>query len=122
MKDRILQIRKASGLTQAQFGAMIGATRPMIASYEGGKVIPDKSIQMLICQKFDVNLVWLQHGKGEMTSTGPFEPQLHKILRRHPDLQAALELLVEDNDPEFWAALNTVAHKLVEQKKKKEAE
>lgn len=119
---RIKEVRKAAGLTQGEFGARIHVSVSAVSSLEVGKNTPSEQTVHLICREFDVNKVWLLHGKGEMTSTGPFEPQLHKVLRRHPDLQAALELLVEDNDPEFWAALNTVAHKLVEQKKKKEAE
>ena len=122
MNERIKYIRKSAGLTQAEFGERIGITFSSVSLLEKGKNNPSEQTIREICREFDVNKVWLLYGKGEMTSTGPFEPQLHKILRRHPDLQAALELLVEDNDPEFWAALNTVARKLVEQKKKKEAE
>ena len=122
MNERIKYIRKSSGLTQAEFGERIGITFSSVSLLEKGKNNPSEQTIREICREFDVNKVWLLYGKGEMTSTGPFEPQLHKVLRRHPDLQAALELLVEDNDPEFWAALNTVARKLVEQKKKKEAE
>lgn len=120
--DRIKQLRKSMDMSQVEFGRYIGVSGATISTSESGKTTPDSQTIEIICMKCNVNKVWLLHGKGEMRSTGPFEPELHKILRRHPDLQAALELLVEDNDPEFWAALNTVARKLVEQKKKKEAE
>lgn len=119
---RIKAVRKAAGLTQGEFGARILVSVSAVSSLEVGKNTPSEQTVHLICREFDVNKVWLLYGKGEMTSTGPFEPQLHKVLRRHPDLQAVLELLVDDNDPEFWAALNTVARKLVEQNRKKEAE
>lgn len=120
MKDRILKIRKSAGLTQTEFGAELGATRPMIASYEGGKVVPDKSMQMLICSKFNINYDWLADGIGEMTASRPFVPELMRILRQHPALKSLLESMVEEMDTDDWAALNAIARKFVEQKQKKD--
>ena len=34
----------------------------MITSYERGKVVPDASKRMLICEKFNVNPEWLENG------------------------------------------------------------
>lgn len=120
MKDRILQIRKAAGLTQTQFGEELGATRPMIASYEGGKVVPDKSMQMLICNKFNISPDWLSDGIGEMTPSRPFVHELLMVLQKNPVLKAVLESMIDEMDAEDWAALNNVARKFVEQKQKKD--
>ena len=65
MNDRIKKIRKDAGLNQTDFGASIGATVAMITSYERGKVVPDASKRMLICQKYGYNLRWLETGEGD---------------------------------------------------------
>lgn len=113
MKDRILKIRKDAKLTQPEFGEVIGATRPMIASYEGGKVIPDKSMQMLICSKFNVNEHWLETGEGEPYKRGLI-PQLVRALRNAPALQAGLERLLDVMDDEDWRILNEVVRKAMQ--------
>lgn len=113
MKDRILKIRKDAKLTQPEFGEVIGATRPMIASYEGGKVVPDKSMQMLICSKFNVNERWLETGEGEPYKRGLI-PQLVHALRNAPALQAGLERLLDVMDDEDWRILNEVVRKAMQ--------
>ena len=120
MNNRLKQIRKANSMTQDAFAAEIGATRGMVAKYETGLVVPDKSMQMLICSKFNVNYDWLSDGIGEMTASRPFVPELMRILRQHPALKAVLESLVDEMDAEDWAALNSIARKFVEQKQKKD--
>lgn len=116
MKDRILKIRKAAGLTQTEFGAELGATRPMIASYEGGKVVPDKSMQMLICSKFNINYDWLSDGIGEMTASRPLIPELVRILRQYPALEAAMIKMIDIMGPEDWEALNRVVQRAIDSK------
>lgn len=111
MQDRIKKIRKDAGLNQAEFGEVIGATRSMIASYEGGKVIPDAAKRMLICEKFNVNPDWLEHG-GDLD---PYKvgliPQLERALRNAPAIAAALERLLPRMTLEDWKILNTVVEK-----------
>ena len=120
--ERIKNLRKDSGLPQAEFGARIGITFSSVSLLEKGTNNPSEQTIRAICSEFHINRDWLVDGIGDMEAPRPFIPELMRVLRNHPDLKTALELLVEDNDPEFWAALNTVARKLVEQKKKKEAE
>ena len=55
MKDRIKRIRKDMNMNQTEFGEAIGTTLAAYSKYETGKVIPDKTTRMLICQKFNVN-------------------------------------------------------------------
>ena len=90
MNNRIIDIRKRLRMTQAEFGAEIGATRSMVASYESGKVIPDKTTRMLICSKFNVNETWLETGEGLPYKEGLI-PRLLHALQQMPDVQAALE-------------------------------
>lgn len=113
MKDRILKIRKDNKMTQPDFGEVIGATRAMVASYEGGKVVPDKAMQMLICSKFNVREQWLSTGEGEPYQRG-LVPQLVHALRNAPALRAALERMVDVMTPEDWDALNNLVEKAIQ--------
>lgn len=113
MKDRILKIRKDAGLNQTEFGNVIGATRPMIASYECGRVVPDAAKRMLICEKFNVNPDWLENGTGETYRTGLI-PQLQSALREAPAIAAALENLLSRMSLDDWRILNTVVEKAIQ--------
>ena len=115
MKDRILMIRKENSMTQTQFGEEIGASRPMIASYESGKVIPDKPIRMLICEKFNVNPVWLETGEGVPYKEGLI-PELAQALRNMPAVQAALERLLPRLTVEDLEHINALVQKIIDGK------
>lgn len=68
LKDRIKLVRSnlPGKITQEQFARMIGTTRPAIASYETGAIIPKEHILKLICKEFQINETWLKDGIGEM--------------------------------------------------------
>lgn len=67
LKDRIRMIRKESAkLTQEKFAEVLGTTRPAIASYELGKVVPSDTFIQLMCSKFSINQNWLRTGEGDM--------------------------------------------------------
>lgn len=117
MKDRIKQIRKNLKMNQTEFGSAIGATQKMITTYETGAVIPDKTICMLICEKFNVNPAWLETGEGKPYKEGII-PELVRILRQYPALQSALEGIMDVMGPEEWAMLNQVVAKAISANKK----
>lgn len=113
MKDRIKKIRKDAGLNQTEFGFEIGASRPMIASYEGGAVIPDASKRMLICEKFNVNPEWLEHGGDLDPYKAGLLPRLAMVLKSSPAIEAALTQLVDRMTLEDWKILNAVVEKAI---------
>lgn len=113
MKDRIKKVRKDSGLNQTEFGAEIGASRPMIASYEGGSVIPDASKRMLICEKFNVNPEWLENGGDLDPYKAALLPRLAVALKAAPAIEAALTQLVGRMTLEDWKILNAVVEKAI---------
>ena len=80
MKDRIRMIRKDLNMNQTEFGSEIGATQKMVTTYETGAVLPDKSIRLLICEKFNVNPEWLETGEGVPYKEGLI-PELAQALR-----------------------------------------
>jgi transcriptional regulator with XRE-family HTH domain len=68
---RIKNIRKEKGLTQAEFGALMGVRQGTINKYESGR-IPDLSILKKIADYGGVTVEWLLHGE----KAGP--PQLRE--------------------------------------------
>lgn len=115
MKDRIKLLRKNLKMNQTEFGAAIGATQKMITTYETGAVVPDKSIRMLICEKFNVNPTWLETGEGKPYKEGLI-PELVHALRQMPDVQAALERLLPRMTDDDWRALNDAVARFIRAK------
>lgn len=77
--ERVLKIREALGLTQAQFAAMIGLkTGKSISRIECGETKLTSTNAEAICAKFFVNKEFLLEGKGQMFS----EDLLHKSIKR----------------------------------------
>ena len=113
MKDRIKRIRKDMKMNQTEFGEAIGTTLAAYSKYETGKVIPDKTTRMLICQKFNVNETWLETGEGLPYKEGLI-PRLLHALQQMPDVQAALEeKLPYVSDEALWK-LNEAFAKFME--------
>lgn len=112
MNDRIRLIRKNAKLNQTEFGAMIGATQKMITTYETGSVIPDKSIRLLICQKFNVSESWLETGEGPPYKENALVPELVRVLRSYPALYAMLERVMPTMQEADWQALDAFLDRL----------
>lgn len=69
MKNRIRELRKELGLTQAKFGERLGIKANTIGNYETGLRVPSDAIIFSICREFDVNEDWLRTGSGDMFIT-----------------------------------------------------
>ncbi len=115
MKDRIRRIRKDLNLNQTEFGAEIGVTFAALSKYESGKVIPDKSIRILICQKFNVDEHWLETGEGVPYKEGLI-PSLAMALQQMPDVAAALERLLPRLTPSDFDHMNEMVKRISEGK------
>lgn len=90
VKDRIRRIRKDLKMNQTEFGSTIGVSLAALSKYETGVVIPDKSIRLLICEKFNVNESWLETGEGVPYKEGLI-PSLVHALQQMPDVLMLLE-------------------------------
>lgn len=115
MKDRIKQIRKDADLVQEEFGAELGVSRVVITTYETGRVIPDKSIRILICEKFNVNMKWLETGEGNMYRTGMSEP-LVRAIKSMPAAQNVLERLLPIMTEQHWLCINDMLDRITNNK------
>lgn len=109
MNERIKQVRKNLNLTQTEFGSRIGATRAMIASYEGGAVVPSDSILKLISMEFGVSYAWLKTGEGPMEDPMPNDDKLDRLTETYRSLPDRLKSLVDalaQMDPEWYKTLD----------------
>lgn len=127
MKDRIKKLRKQLGLNQTDFGAKIGATQAMITSYETGRVFPDESMRLLICNQFGIRRKWLEFGEEPMTSADipdspeTLVPDLVAVLSEYPAVLDMFQRVVGRMTPEDWNRLNSLLDEVLETKKDPEA-
>lgn len=59
-------LRKDRHLKQSEFGEMFDVSGSYVSCLECGKEIPSKKLKMLICEKINVSMEWLETGKGHM--------------------------------------------------------
>ena len=69
MNERIIELRKALGLSQSEFGEKLGMARTSISSIEVKKTIVTDRTIISICTIYNVNEEWLRTGVGEMFNT-----------------------------------------------------
>ena len=70
MQNRLKQLRKYFGLSQAQFANKIERTPSLIASMESGRCNGSQATIHKICFVFGINEAWLVSGTGEMFAEG----------------------------------------------------
>jgi transcriptional regulator with XRE-family HTH domain len=71
INERILQIRKALGLTQQAFADRLNISRTYQSQFEmSGNKVKDRNIT-LICATYGVSETWLRSGSGEPFKTPP---------------------------------------------------
>lgn len=70
MKERITEVRKAAGLSQAEMADRLGLSRNFISLMENGNRVPSDRTVSDICREFGVNRIWLETGVGD-----PFQPK-----------------------------------------------
>lgn len=67
MNDRIMALRKALKLSQAEFGDKIGLTRSGISNVESGiRQVQERHIKLILSAFPQVSEEWLRHGTGPM--------------------------------------------------------
>lgn len=107
MRDRIKELRKSLGLTQAAFAEKIGVKQNTIAQYESGRNNPTDAVLALICREYGVNEVWLRTGIGPMLVPRTRRDDLFDFARRIlggelSDLEAAVVTVLAETTEEEW--------------------
>ena len=125
MNERIKAVRKASGLSQAEFADRIKATRDKIASYETGRVIPTDTTISLISKEFGVSYAWLKTGEGPMEDPLPDDAALDMLTETYQSLPERLRSLVDalcSMDPDWWKTLDSALEEIERRKKERGTE
>jgi len=121
MNERIKLIRKRADLTQTEFGERIGATRAMIASYEGGAVVPSDSMLKLISKEFSISYAWLKTGEGPMEDLRD-DDSIGRVIETYQNLPDRLMSLVDalaEMDPEWYKTLDIALAEIERRKKRR---
>lgn len=86
VNERIKEVRRTLGLSQAKFAAGISISNGYIAGIELGKRRANDRIIKLICAQYQVSEAWLKEGVGEMFTTAP-DARLEHIIRAFEGLR-----------------------------------
>lgn len=123
MNDRIKEVRKAAGLTQAAFGEKLGLSQNFVWMVETGQRVPSDRTVRDICREFSVSEAWLRDGVGEMHEAKSREAELAELVKRllsqRPDsFQSALitTLLRFDPDGPEWEILERIFNSVEKEK------
>lgn len=125
MQNRIKELRKALGLTQAAFGERIAVKPNTITNYETGLRVPSDSVIRSICREFGVSELWLRSGEGEMFPPRDRLSELSALAGRFlasdpTDFQQRFARMMLSLTPEEWALLESKASQLFDQSKKED--
>lgn len=123
MKERIKELRKYLGLTQAEFGSRMNVKGSTIANYELGRNEPADHIVSLIVREFNVSEQWLRTGEGDMFVTRPPDEELAEIfgiLLTDDSPESRIKRSVINSmlraGPEFWGVIADIAESLAKEK------
>lgn len=94
MKDRIVSIRKESGLTQEEFGKELNLSQNYVWMLESGKRVPSARTIIDLCKKFQISEDWLRTGEGEMKAPMTKQAEIAEI--------TAQLFHKEETDPETY--------------------
>lgn len=106
-KNRIKEIRKELGLSQPEFGELIGIKAPQVSLIESGKHDLSEKTKLRIIEKYHVNPEWLDTGEGEMFRPFSESEEIIRFARsvtRAEDGDIRLEImkLLARMTPEQW--------------------
>ena len=80
MKERIRQLRKELGLSQAEFAKAIGISFTAVSKLEVGTNTPSEQTIKLICQAYHVSYIWLTTGEGPMLEPESPEMMVERLM------------------------------------------
>lgn len=88
-KDRLKELRKTLKLSQTKFGEGIGVGLGVIRNLEDGITEPSTALMDLMSKIYNVDVVWLETGDGEM---------FRKMTRREKIAAFVSEALADESD------------------------
>lgn len=120
---QIKELRKKLSMTQSEFAEAINLSRNYIAMMEIDQREPsDRTIQD-ICEKFNVNEVWLRTGEGEPFQEETRQEQIMRFaaqtVKGSDEFRKAFVSMLAKMDAEDWKALANIFDSLADEIKKK---
>jgi transcriptional regulator with XRE-family HTH domain len=73
VNQRIKEVRDSLNLTQVQFSQVTSLSSGYLAGVEGGKRKVNDRLIKLTCAAFNVNVLWLKTGEGEIFNKEPVQ-------------------------------------------------
>lgn len=119
MNERLLELRKALGLTQAKFGEKLKLKSNTITNYEKGNRSLNDRVIADICREYNVNETWLREGTGSMfrpvkSDESLFAEQAAKLIKSKDPVTikavAFLLKLINDGEDELKDAYIKFIH------------
>lgn len=120
MNERIKELRKALGLTQAEFGEKLGVKPSTVTNYESGLRAPSDAMLVSICREYGVNEVWLRTGIGPMLVPRTREEEIvgfmgRLLLREEGGFKRRFVSALAMLDEDAWEVIERFARSLVEE-------
>lgn len=76
---RVKKVRLRKGISQEQFGKIIGIKKAAVSKIENGENSLSKGNLLAICRQFNVNKEWLINGNGEMFTPKSKEDEIRNF-------------------------------------------
>ena len=90
INKRIVQIRKALGISQGKFAEGLKLSRSFQGGVEANLRKANDRLVKMICLTYGINETWLQTGEGEMIDTAN-DPRLKRIITNFNKLDPLLQ-------------------------------
>ena len=121
MNERIKQIRKEFGLSQAEFGKRLGISDAAVSKIESGKNTPAETTIKLICREFQIEYQWLMHGTGPMTSHDTtVEDLVDKHMKDESEFTKSIMKAFAKLPDNEWTTLMNLVNEINEMREKKD--
>lgn len=114
MKERILQLREALKLSQAEFGERIGLARSGVSSVENGqRIVQERHIKLILSAFPDVSESWLRDGIGDMFKSSSGEAE--RLVKKYsfPEIVGKLLTVYEGMNSEQQEAVLEYAQRFI---------
>jgi len=90
LNERIKELRKNLGLTQAEFGRRIGIVQGHLTGIESGKKSVTQKTLKVICATYGVSEEWLKTGNGEIFVQSP-DKRAKRLIRFFNELSSEFQ-------------------------------
>ncbi len=120
MSERIVELRKALGLTMEKFGERLGVKKSAVNKWEKGENNITDQMVKLICREFNVDPYWLETGEGEMFIEADFAiyDKIDQIMAGENDLHKNVIKMAANLDTEELLVIARMIHEFSELSKK----